>query len=191
MIELTAIAALLALGLAVCAAFAVCWFLVKLVFKIVLFPIALLFGALKIGLVLINVNMTDITDESGYIEAIGRKAAAEAVQSAEIDVAEQEKRGAIGWIVFDHEARRNAISVAMWKGIPDAVREMEEDDAIRVVVMRGAGEDAFVAGADISDATYLLNHLFLGGAAPVAPFPECGPGMLPPDQACATSPTCG
>lgn len=50
----------------------------------------------KIGLVLINVNIKDITDESGYIEAIGRKAASEAVQSAEIDVAEQEKRGAIG-----------------------------------------------------------------------------------------------
>lgn len=50
----------------------------------------------KIGLVLINVNITDITDESGYIEAIGRKAASEAIQSAEIDVAEQRKRGAIG-----------------------------------------------------------------------------------------------
>ena len=46
----------------------------------------------KIGLVLINVNITDITDESGYIEAIGRKAAAEAIQQAKIDVAEQEKR---------------------------------------------------------------------------------------------------
>ena len=50
----------------------------------------------KIGLVLINVNITDITDESGYIEAIGRKAASEAIQSAEIDVAQQQKRGAIG-----------------------------------------------------------------------------------------------
>lgn len=50
----------------------------------------------KIGLVLINVNITDITDESGYIEAIGRKAAAEAIQQAVIDVAQQQKRGAIG-----------------------------------------------------------------------------------------------
>lgn len=50
----------------------------------------------KIGLVLINVNITDITDESGYIEAMGRKAASEAIQSAEIDVAQQQKRGAIG-----------------------------------------------------------------------------------------------
>jgi len=50
----------------------------------------------KIGLVLINVNITDITDESGYIEAIGRKAAAEAVQKAKVDVALQEKSGQIG-----------------------------------------------------------------------------------------------
>ncbi len=50
----------------------------------------------KIGLVLINVNITDITDESGYIEAIGRKAAAEAINQAAIDVAEQVKRGSIG-----------------------------------------------------------------------------------------------
>ena len=50
----------------------------------------------KIGLVLINVNITDITDESGYIEAIGRKAAAIAIQQAKIDVAEQEKKGQIG-----------------------------------------------------------------------------------------------
>ncbi|MFM8387378.1 MAG: flotillin family protein [Planctomycetia bacterium] len=50
----------------------------------------------KVGLVLINVNITDITDESGYIEAIGRKAAATAVQQAEIDVAEQVKKGQVG-----------------------------------------------------------------------------------------------
>src|SRR5271165_7630199 len=50
----------------------------------------------KIGLVLINVNITDITDESGYIQAIGKKAASQAVQQALIDVAEQEKVGAIG-----------------------------------------------------------------------------------------------
>ena len=50
----------------------------------------------KIGLVLINVNIKDITDESGYIEAIGRKAAAEAIKQAEVDVAIQERKGAIG-----------------------------------------------------------------------------------------------
>ena len=47
----------------------------------------------KIGLVLINVNITDITDESGYIDAIGQKAASQAIQQARGDVAEQEKLG--------------------------------------------------------------------------------------------------
>src|SRR5436190_8963406 len=46
----------------------------------------------KIGLVLINVNITDVTDESGYIEAIGRKAAATAIQQAKGDGAEQEEK---------------------------------------------------------------------------------------------------
>lgn len=50
----------------------------------------------KIGLYLINVNITDITDESGYIDSIGKKAAAEAVNQAKIDVAEQDKKGSIG-----------------------------------------------------------------------------------------------
>ncbi len=50
----------------------------------------------KIGLFLINVNITDITDESGYIDSIGKKAASEAINQAKIDVAEQDKLGAIG-----------------------------------------------------------------------------------------------
>ncbi len=50
----------------------------------------------KIGLHLINVNITDITDESDYIESIGKKAAAEAINQAKVDVADQNKFGAIG-----------------------------------------------------------------------------------------------
>ncbi|BCS87386.1 flotillin family protein [Pseudodesulfovibrio sediminis] len=50
----------------------------------------------KIGLYLINVNITDITDESGYIDSIGKKAASEAINQAKVDVAEQDKLGAIG-----------------------------------------------------------------------------------------------
>ncbi|NTV76330.1 MAG: flotillin family protein, partial [Holophaga sp.] len=50
----------------------------------------------KIGLYLINVNITDITDESGYIDSIGKKAAAEAINQAKVDVAVQEKSGSIG-----------------------------------------------------------------------------------------------
>jgi flotillin len=47
----------------------------------------------KVGLVLINVNITDITDESGYIDAIGQKAASQAIQQARGDVAEQLRLG--------------------------------------------------------------------------------------------------
>ncbi len=50
----------------------------------------------KIGLAVINVNIRDLDDESGYIKAIGRKAAAEAINQANIDVAEQEKLGLMG-----------------------------------------------------------------------------------------------
>ena len=50
----------------------------------------------KIGLALINVNIRDIEDESGYIKALGRKAAAEAINQANVDVAEQEKTGQTG-----------------------------------------------------------------------------------------------
>ncbi len=50
----------------------------------------------KIGLEVINVNVRDITDESGYIDAIGKKAAAEAINQAKIEVAQQEKYGAVG-----------------------------------------------------------------------------------------------
>lgn len=62
-----------------------------------------------------------------------------------------EKDGAIGWLIFDHEARRNAITVEMWRAIPDAVRTLDDDPDVRVVVMRGAGEVAFISGADISE----------------------------------------
>ena len=50
----------------------------------------------KIGLELINVNVRDITDESGYIEAIGKRAAAEAINRAKVEVAQQERDGATG-----------------------------------------------------------------------------------------------
>ncbi|MCB1135164.1 MAG: flotillin family protein [Chlamydiia bacterium] len=59
----------------------------------------------KVGLTLLNVNVTDITDESGYIESIGRKAVATAVNQAKVDVAEQEKSGAIGAAAAEQEQR--------------------------------------------------------------------------------------
>jgi len=84
----------------------------------------------KIGLVLINVNITDITDESGYIGALGRKAASEAIQQAEIDVAEQEKRGSIG---VANAERDREIQVAMAaKDKEIGTKEAERDMAVRV-----------------------------------------------------------
>jgi enoyl-CoA hydratase/carnithine racemase len=62
-----------------------------------------------------------------------------------------ERDGPLARLVFDHEKRRNAITVDMWQAIPDAVRRLQSEDEVRVVVMRGAGTEAFVSGADISE----------------------------------------
>ncbi len=59
----------------------------------------------KIGLRLINVNVTDIKDESGYIEALGREAAAKAINEAKVRVAEQDKLGEIGKAEAQKETR--------------------------------------------------------------------------------------
>ena len=61
-----------------------------------------------------------------------------------------QKDGPIGWIVFNQPEKRNAVSLEMWEAMPEYVRELTADDAIRVVVLRGAGEESFVSGADIS-----------------------------------------
>lgn len=56
----------------------------------------------------------------------------------------------IGWVVFNNPERRNAVSVEMQQALPVIFEAFQKDDAVRVVVMRGAGEKAFVSGADIS-----------------------------------------
>lgn len=61
-----------------------------------------------------------------------------------------DKDGPIGWITFNQPEKRNAVSQEMWELIADYVKELAADDAIRVVILRGAGDRAFVAGADIS-----------------------------------------
>ena len=61
------------------------------------------------------------------------------------------KEGRVARIVFDHPERRNAISVAMWRQIPEVAMQVAADEEVRVVILRGAGEKAFVAGADISE----------------------------------------
>ena len=84
----------------------------------------------KIGLVLINVNVTDITDESGYIEAIGQKAASEAIQKARGDVADNEKMGEIRVAEAEQEKAiqvANAVKVQMI-----GTREAERDKEVRL-----------------------------------------------------------
>jgi enoyl-CoA hydratase len=58
--------------------------------------------------------------------------------------------GPIGWITFNNPSRRNAVSLEMWEAIPTILERFESDPRVRVVVLHGAGEAAFVAGADIS-----------------------------------------
>jgi enoyl-CoA hydratase/carnithine racemase len=62
-----------------------------------------------------------------------------------------EKRGAVGWIVFDQPEKKNAINGAMWRGIPEAMARFDADAEVRCVAFRGAGAEAFAAGADISE----------------------------------------
>jgi len=62
-----------------------------------------------------------------------------------------QKDGAIGWITFNNPARHNAVSMAMWQALAEVVDDFEKDGAIRVIVVKGAGDKAFVSGADISE----------------------------------------
>ena len=85
----------------------------------------------KIGLRLINVNLTDITDESGYIAALGKEAAAKAINDAKISVAEADRSGAIGEANAKREQR---IMVSMAdseaiKGENEAKAQIAESNA--------------------------------------------------------------
>lgn len=78
----------------------------------------------KIGLAVINVNIKDLDDESGYIKAIGQKAAAEAVNQASIDVAEQERHGQVGVAERARDRRRDVAAA-------DSEAEVGEAEAAR------------------------------------------------------------
>ncbi len=107
----------------------------------------------KIGLCVVNINVKDITDQSGYIEAIGKKAASTAVQQARVDVAEQEKRGAIG---MEKAKRQQEQEVAIQSARSDeaisktnaektsyvAAREAEETEAVNESKVKIAESDA-------------------------------------------------
>ena len=62
-----------------------------------------------------------------------------------------ERDGPVGRLVLDNPERRNAIGADMWLAIPKAIGEFNADAAIRVIVIRGEGTQAFAAGADISE----------------------------------------
>ncbi len=96
----------------------------------------------KVGLRLINVNIQDITDESGYIDALGKEAAARAINEAKVKVAEQERDGEVGAAAAERDRRvqvaqarataqegenRAAVRVAQ----SDAGRRVEEAEAER------------------------------------------------------------
>src|SRR5215213_1234407 len=84
----------------------------------------------KIGLVLINVNITDLKDESGYIEAIGKKAAATAVQQARGDVAEQEKLGEIRVAEAERDRHIQVANANKFREI--GIREADREKAVRL-----------------------------------------------------------
>jgi enoyl-CoA hydratase len=61
-----------------------------------------------------------------------------------------EKQGPVGRLTFNNPARRNAVSIDMWEAIPKVLDRFEQDAEIRVIVLAGAGDKAFVSGADVS-----------------------------------------
>ncbi|MEX2616633.1 MAG: enoyl-CoA hydratase [Alphaproteobacteria bacterium] len=61
-----------------------------------------------------------------------------------------EKRGPVGFMTFNNPQRLNAVSMDMWEGVVEILEDFRNDNAIRVVVLKGAGSKAFVSGADIS-----------------------------------------
>ncbi len=60
------------------------------------------------------------------------------------------KADGIGWMVFNNPERHNAVSLEMWEAAQEIIADFIADEAVRVIVVRGAGDKAFVSGADIS-----------------------------------------
>ena len=89
------------------------------------------------------------------------------------------KEGAVGWLIFNNPERRNAVSVDMWEAIPRVLDQYEADPAIRVIVLAGAGDKAFVSGADISQFDKQRS-----GADAVQHYEELAEGAQARLQAC-------
>ncbi len=106
----------------------------------------------KIGLYLINVNITDITDESTYIESIGKKSAAEAINRARVDVAEQEKVGAIGQSLATRE-----MDVHVAENAAEAVKGKKKAEADQRIYLSQQEAEA-VHGENQSKATIAMTN---------------------------------
>ncbi|MFT4073178.1 MAG: SPFH domain-containing protein [Dysgonamonadaceae bacterium] len=102
----------------------------------------------KIGLKLINVNVTDINDESGYIEALGKEAAAKAINEAKVSVAEQEKIGETGKAVAD---RQRDVQIAETHRDRDVQIAIAQKD--REVSIAGAARDESIGKAEANRDT--------------------------------------
>lgn len=83
-------------------------------------------------------------DEGASIVAVER-------EPAERPAVRVERDGAIAWIVLDRPAQINAINNGIRRGVPAALAELDADDAVRVIVIRGEGARGFCAGADIKE----------------------------------------
>jgi len=109
----------------------------------------------KIGLVLINVNITDITDESGYIEAIGKKAASQAIQQARGDVAEQLK---LGETRVAEAERDKVVQVAEANKLREiGTRNAQKEQAVRIAELErdqkvGEQRASFVKDVQVKEA---------------------------------------
>jgi enoyl-CoA hydratase/carnithine racemase len=65
--------------------------------------------------------------------------------------------GPVATVTLNRPEKRNAITVAMWEALPRVLAPLEVDPRVRVVLVRGAGEQAFAAGADISEFERVRN----------------------------------
>ena len=63
----------------------------------------------------------------------------------------------VGWITFNQPKKRNAVSLAMWEAVPEIIEDFISTGDVRVVVLKGAGDKAFVSGADISESEEVRN----------------------------------
>lgn len=70
--------------------------------------------------------------------------------------------GDIATVELNNTGKLNALTVAMWQELARAMDELSADDALRSIVLRGAGEDAFAAGADIAEFAHARNNFEQG-----------------------------